>query len=438
MIEFFILDFNRVIIKMLKDGREVKNSYTRAWIIWSIAAIFYLYEMILRVSPSVMTNDLMAYYDVTSTMLGVLISCYYYSYTLLQVPCGLILDKLGPRNLIALSSLFCAMGSLLFSMTNEIYIAQIGRFFVGAGSACAFISCLQIATSLFPKKYFVLIAGITNMMGTLGGLFGGLPVAKSVNSIGWQNTTLYLSLFGIFLIILVFIFIPKKIEHIDEDSKNHISIVSILRKVIINKQVILSGLIAGFMYLPISAFSELWAVPFFMTKYNVNNEIASIASAVLFVGVAIGSIILAIVAKKIQSYMKTIRFSAIGVAILFIPLIYISYSIYISFSIVFIIGLLTGAQVINFTCAKNNSTLETSGTTIAFTNGIVMLIGSVFQPILGVFLDFFWNGSVSESGMRVYEISTYQKTMLILPICLIISYVLSLYVRETITTEKDD
>ncbi len=438
MIEFFILDFNRVIIKMLKDGREVKNSYTRAWIIWSIAAIFYLYEMILRVSPSVMTNDLMAYYDVTSTMLGVLISCYYYSYTLLQVPCGLILDKLGPRNLIALSSLFCAMGSLLFSMTNEIYIAQIGRFFVGAGSACAFISCLQIATSLFPKKYFVLIAGITNMMGTLGGLFGGLPVAKSVNSIGWQNTTLYLSLFGIFLIILVFIFIPKKIEHIDEDSKNHISIVSILRKVIINKQVILSGLIAGFMYLPISAFSELWAVPFFMTKYNVNNEIASIASAVLFVGVAIGSIILAIVAKKIQSYMKTIRFSAIGVAILFIPLIYVSYSIYISFSIVFIIGLLTGAQVINFTCAKNNSTLETSGTTIAFTNGIVMLIGSVFQPILGVFLDFFWNGSVSESGMRVYEISTYQKTMLILPICLIISYVLSLYVRETITTEKDD
>ena len=136
--------------------------------------------------------------------------------------------------------------------------------------------------------------------------------------------------------------------------------------------------------------------------------------------------------------MKTIRFSAIGVAILFIPLIYVSYSIYISFSIVFIIGLLTGAQVINFTCAKNNSTLETSGTTIAFTNGIVMLIGSVFQPILGVFLDFFWNGSVSESGMRVYEISTYQKTMLILPICLIISYVLSLYVRETITPEKDD
>ena len=409
--------------------------HSNSWIIWGIAALFYLYEMILRVSPSVMTEDLMSYYDVTSTMLGVLVSFYYYAYTLLQIPCGLILDKLGPRNLIALSAIFCAVGSFLFSISNQIYIAEIGRFFVGAGSACAFISCLQIASSLFSAKYFVILAGLTNMMGTLGGLFGGLPVAKAVNSFGWINTTFFLATLGVIIAFFAFILIPKRITNYKKSEYK--SITSSLKRILTNKQVILSGLIAGFMYLPISAFSELWAVPFFMAKYDVNNETASIASATLFTGVAIGSVLLAVISRRINSYMKTIRFSILGVAALFIPLIYVTYSIYLSFTIVFFIGILTGAQVINFTCAKNNESKEISGTTIAFTNGIVMLIGSVFQPVLGVLLDVFWNGGLSESGIRIYETSCYQKAILTLPICLIVSYILSVFVKETITTEND-
>ena len=49
----------------------------KSWFIFGIATVFYLYELALRVSPSVMTNDLMSTFNVTSTMLGVLVSFYY-------------------------------------------------------------------------------------------------------------------------------------------------------------------------------------------------------------------------------------------------------------------------------------------------------------------------------------------------------------------------
>lgn len=415
---------------------ESKVSY-KSWFTFGIATIFYLYELTLRVSPSVMTDDLMVTFNATSTMLGILVSFYYYAYTILQLPCGVIIDKMGPRNLLGISALFCVFGSLLFAGSDKIHIAQIGRFLVGAGSACAFISCLQIAANLFPKRYFVILAGITNMMGTLGGLFGGPPVARMVNKLGWQGATYWLAAIGVVILILVFIFVPKKLKEPENPKKMPESVVKNLSKLLRNSQVILPGIMAGFMYLPVDAFAELWAVPFFMSKYGIGNERASLASAIIFVGVAIGSVLFAVIARKINSYMKTVRLSAISTAVLFGILIFVECDIYTSFTIVFAIGLLTGAQPIGFTCAKNNAPAKISGMTFALTNCVVMLIGSVFQPFLGTILDYFWTGSLSVSGIRLYDITAYRNAILTIPVFLVFAYLISLFVKETIHTEVD-
>jgi fucose permease len=286
---------------------------------------------------------------------------------------------------------------------------------------------------VFPFKHFAIFAGITNMAGTFGAMCGGFPIAKSVNTLGWRETILILAAIGVVLLVAAFCIIPKRMKAFDGGSTH--SFKSIFMKVVKNRQIILSGLVGGFMYLPISVFSELWAIPFFMTKYNINNETASIGSSILFVGFAIGSIAMAIIAKKINGYVKTIRFSSICVALLFIPLIYVD-NIYLSFFTVFLIGIFTGAQVMIFTCAKNNESEKNSGTTVAFANFLVMLAGSIFQPVLGVLLDIFWTGKFSHDGTRLYEIVSYQKAIITLPICLVAAYILSIFIKETIHKEE--
>jgi MFS family permease len=380
-----------------------------------------------------MTNDLMCHYGITAGMLGIMISCFYYPYALLQLPCGLILDKIGPRNLIGFSVILSVVGSILFALTKHVYVAQLGRCFVGAGAACAFVSCLQIASVVFSSKYFAIFTGITNMMGTMGGLCAGFPLAMCVNAIGWQDTIFVLASIGAFIALLVFLIVPRTVT-MQKKTGDYSAFLSTFVKVIKNKQIILLGLVGGCMYLPISVFSELWAVPFFMTKYNVGSETASLASSVIFVGFALGSVPVAMVAKRLNGYVRTMRFSIIGVALLFIPLIYVN-NVLLSFVILFLIGVLTSGEILVFVCAKNNESPQNAGTAIAFSNGILMLIGSVFQPILGVLLDVFWTGEFSEQGMRIYEISCYQMAILTLPVCLAIAYVLSLFVKETISVE---
>ena len=417
----------------------IQNSNKKAWFVWGIAAFFYLYELVLRVSPSVMTDSLTQSFSVTATSLGILVSFYYYSYTILQLPCGIILDELGPKKLLGFSSLLCTLGSILFASTNMLQVAQIGRFLVGAGSACAFISCMQIAASMFPKRYFVLLGGATNMMGTLGGLLGGYPVAKAVNALGWQHTTFILAAIGFILCIVIFISFPSSVTENNSSNtrRNKSMIIKDTLQLIKNKQILISSIIASLMYLPICAFAELWEVPYFMQKFNIGNEQASISSAITFLGVAIGSIVMAMVANKINSFVKTIRYSAVFVCLLFVTLIYLPINFYAALFLVFIIGFLTGSQAICFTCAKNNSIDSLAGTTLALTNCIVMLIGSIFQPLLGLLLDTSWNGLLNADGSRLYDITCYNKAILVIPLGSLVSYIASLFLKETIDQNND-
>lgn len=404
----------------------------QSWVVWSMAALFYLYEMVLRVSASVMTTQLMDDFMVTSTALGVLVSFYYYAYVPLQIPCGMIVDKLGPRFILTASSLVCAAGSFLFANAESLYAAQIGRFLVGAGSACAFISCLKVTADWFSPAQFALVAGLSNMMGTFGGTLAGSPLAILIKNVGWREATTILAYIGLVVAALCWVFIrnhPTGYRPEKKASKGLGQSLIILSK---NKQIWLAGIIGGLMYLPISAFSELWAVPFLMATFNVTSEVAAGANIMVFIGMAFGSPMAASLTDRLQSYTSVMRGSSLITSILFFAIALSSYMpFYAVYVLLFLAGFAIGGQVLCFTSAKDNSDLEMSGTTIAFTNALVMMSGIIFQPLLGGLLDVFWSGQIAENGLRIYDQSAYQMAIIALPISLFFSWYLLRFVRET-------
>ncbi|NBT85961.1 MAG: MFS transporter [Alphaproteobacteria bacterium] len=419
---------------------NTKTSTFQSWLVWGIAGIFYLYEMVLRVSPSVMTHELIQDFQVNAMALGVLTSFYYYAYVILQIPCGLFVDKLGPRKIITFSAFLCVLGTFLFAESQSLAIAQIGRFLIGAGSACAFISCLKITGVWFKPAQFAVIAGLTNMMGTLGATFGGRPMAMMVNSMGWRQAVFTTALAGIPVILISWLGIKDKPANVNKKKQDKVSkslsIKASLKIIVQNKQIWLAGIVGGFMYLPISAFTELWAVPFLMTSYNVSNEIASTASIMLTIGMALGSPVAAWATDYFKSYVKVMRVSALLAGLLFIAIAFSEHlSLPMMFILLFLAGLAIGGQVLCFTCAKDHSTDEVSGTTIAFTNGLVMMSGVLFQPILGLLLDVVWDGQLSSNGFRVYSHACYQISILAVPACLILSWFLLRFLKDTYTQD---
>ena len=94
---------------------------------WFLAAFFFFYAWILRISPSVMVGDLMREFEVGGAVLGNLSAFYFYAYAILQMPAGVAHDRWGPRKVLAVSALVTGLGCLVFAEATNIEMAYLGR-----------------------------------------------------------------------------------------------------------------------------------------------------------------------------------------------------------------------------------------------------------------------------------------------------------------------
>ncbi len=422
----------------LKISQETpkKTRFKRiAWLIWGAAALFYFFETTLRVSPGVMTEELSEAFMVSPTMLGFLSSFYYFAYVPLQVPGGLIVDKWGPRLIITCSSLICVVGVVLFAMSPQLYIAELGRFLIGAGSACAYVGTLKLATRWFPLSQFTLVSGLTVMMGKLGGTFGGQPLACLVDSTGWREAMYLMGGLGILVTLLCWFTIRDEPHDLKRpaDIHDHLKIPMWegLKSVLRNYNIWIMGIVGGLMYIPITAFAELWATPYLMKTFDVAKSDAAATTTFIFIGMAVGAPLAAWLSRFFKTYAKLMRLSAFIAAGIFML---IAYAELFSFSamkyLIFFGGVSIGGQILCFAASKvYNTNPALDGTAIAFANSLVMLGGIIFQPLLGFIMDLVWSGAVSANGRPIYNAYEYHLAILSIPIGLFIGGILLSFLR---------
>lgn len=412
-------------------------------IIWSMAAFFYLYEYVLRVSFSVMTTPLIQDFGITSSALGFLASLYYYGYTPLQIPCGVIVDRFGARRTVTVSAALCTAGCIFFSLSQNLLMAQMGRMLMGAGSACAYIATAKIAADWFRPKRFALLTSITMGLGLVGATFGAQPFAVLVNLYGWRMSMMVMAVIGVGVIILSWMILrdrkhPVSSQHTLNTSQKT-SLLEGLKIITSNPQCWLIGVYGCFMLLPLSAFAELWGVPYLMQLYNVGNETASFATIMVFIGMALGCPLAAGLSDRLQSRCKVMRGSAILTASLFCIVVYgPTLPFTMTCMILFCTGLCAGGQILYFAAVKELNPPHISATTVGFTNTLVMTSALIFQPLLGLILDYVWDGARAMDGTPLYTLSAYKMALLPVPVCLIIAGFIIYYVRESYSVEQDE
>ena len=88
---------------------DCRITFLRSVLIFVLVALFLVFEMAVQVSPGVMTQQLMADLHLNANQLGVMSGCYFFSYTLMQIPAGLLYDRFNVRTVIILPLLTCSL-----------------------------------------------------------------------------------------------------------------------------------------------------------------------------------------------------------------------------------------------------------------------------------------------------------------------------------------
>lgn len=413
------------------DVQENISSSPQAWLILGCALTFYLYEYILRASPGVIANELMSDFSISAGSVGFLIAFYYFAYVPLQIPCGVITDKFGPRKVVTTSALLCIIGSIIFAESTSVYFAQIGRFLIGAGSACAYICSLKITSVWFDKSKFAFIAGISMMIGTFGGIFGGAPFAHLANAQGWRNAMIIAAVVGSIIAVLAWSIIrdkPKSKKSIPHEGK----LLDGLKIIAAKPQNWLIGLYSLMMFLPLCVFAELWGTPYLMQRFGITNETASYGGIMVLIGYAIGCS----VSSKLSDYWKSRRkVMSLSVTYTFIGFAAVLYwpnaSFHTVLGLMFFSGIAAGFSILYFTAVQESNPVKYSATSVGFTNALCMTSGFVFQPLLGKLIDYSWDGNFNEAGVPIYALKDYQFAFTAVLLAFFLGRILIIFIEET-------
>lgn len=406
-----------------------------AWLICTLAALFYCYEYLLRISPSVMSVDLMQVYHLTATQFGNLTAYYYYIYTPMQILVGILFDRFGTRILLTIACLICALGTYLFACSDSVAIAALGRLLVGLGSSFAFVGSLKLITIWLPERHFALGAGIMTALGSVGAITGDMILTTFVEHSGWRQASFNAAIIGIVLAVILALFIrdfPKKSLNPNAYRVPFKTILLSLWESLKTKQIWLTGIVGCLMYLPISTFGELWAIPYLEQARGFSAHDAAAAASMTFFGWMIGCPLSGFISDHFKNRLIPIFVGAVFCFIFLAIFLYVpDLSLNTLRALFLLLGMSGSVQALVFAIARESSRPVIGGTAIALMNMLVMIGGVVFQPVVGMLLDMHWMGAILANGVRAYTSDAFVFALSVLPIGVILSLITLFFMKET-------
>jgi len=404
------------------------------WVIWGLAALFYFYEFLLRVAPTVMVPELMSAFGVTATAIGTLSAFYFFTYGPLQVPVGVLTDRYGARRLLALAAFIAGLGALLFAIAADFWLAVFGRCLMGAGSAFAFVCMIYISSHWFKENKRGILIGLANGAGMIGAIMGEGPLRLVMHVYGWRLSMLGLGIFGLFLALLIYLLVrnnPPEITRLDDKSKKkQIPIRKKLSAITHNGQAWLVSIISLLAYVATPGFAGLWGIPFIHRIYDIPIETAGFAVSTIFAGWALGGPLFGRISDKIRSKKKILVVTGFISAALMALIIYSPpMPLALLTIILFLLGIFSGAQLLTFSYAIDVTPDFAKATAAAFTNFIAIMGSAIVQTLIGLLLDLQWVGGLEE-GIRIYPVNAYILSMTLFPACFLLSGILSLFLHK--------
>lgn len=395
------------------------------------ACLFFGYGFVLRVSPSVMVAELMREFDVGAAILGNLSAFYLYIYAGLQIPIGVLMDRVGPRRLMTVAAVAVGAGTLLFATSETLNSAYAGRFLIGLGCAFSWPGLLAVISQWFPMR-FAFLAGIGQITGMAGAVLGQAPLATAVGLHGWRGSMMTLAGVGVLMAAMIWMVVRDR-HHPDSRA---MSFTAALRQVMANRQTWLAAVFGMAMTGPILAFGGLWGVPYLSTTYALDRTAAAGLVSLLFIGSGVGALVLGGWSDRIGKRKPVMWTAGVVCMLTLFAVIYIpNLPRPILSVLIFGIGFGGSGLLFAFATGREHNTAGTSGTAIGIVNTAVVGSGALFQPLIGLLLDLQWSGEI-ENGVRLYTPDAFRGALTILPVTATLGLVALLFLKETFCRQQ--
>ncbi|MGE5677590.1 MAG: MFS transporter [Pseudomonadota bacterium] len=416
-----------------KDKR-VKSVERYRWVVWIVLAAVYVFVTFHRMAAGVVKTDLQETFKIGAAQFANIGSMYFYAYFIMQIPSGILADKLGPKKTVASFSLLAAIGSVIFGLAPTITIAYLGRFMVGIGVSVVFICLIKIQSRWFYAKNFALMVGFAGVAANLGAILAQTPLVIAAGTFGWRNTFIYMGLAMIIFAVLVVLLVKDDptdmgLPGMDELEgrpvvASTIKVGEALSSVMSNKRTWIIALAYIGLYTGYVVLLGTFGVSYIITAYGMQKIQAANMIIAAVVGSMASGLVVGYISDKIKKRKIVVVSLSLATLLCWIIFIYVKLSAALLMPFLFVMGFVMSCFTMCWTVSNEVNDRRYSG----IATGVVNCIGFAGAAIVPVLM-----GRILDTYKSTPALG-YQKAFFVLIVLVAVSTAASFFTHETNAT----
>ncbi|MFB7461123.1 nitrate/nitrite transporter [Streptomyces sp. NPDC056188] len=366
----------------------------RAVAVWSIGVAVYFVAVIFRTSLGVAGLDAADRFHVGASALSTFSILQLLVYAGMQIPVGLLVDRLGTKKVLAIGAVLFTAGQLGFAFSPSYGTALASRALLGCGDAMTFISVLRLGTRWFPVRRGPLVAQMAGLVGMAGNLVSTLVLARLLHGVGWTAAFAGSALAGAVVLVLLVLFLKDHPEGHEPEPMPHQGAVYVRRQIAAawREPGTRLGLWVHFTtQFPAMVFLLLWGLPFLveaqgLSRADAGELLTLVVVSNMAVGLVYGQIVARHHAARLPLALGTVAATATMWAVT------LAYPggrapVWLLVVLCLVLGACGPASMIGFDFARPANPAERQGTASGITNmgGFVASMTTLFA--VGVLLD---------------------------------------------------
>jgi MFS family permease len=359
----------------------------RAYLAWATVATAYAIAFLQRVSPQSISLNFMADFGTDAAGVAMLASSYFWGYTLMQIPAGLLVDRYGVKRVVLFSMAASSLGSAAFAVAPNLLDVFAARLIVACGDALVFTALLKLVAQSFTDERFGVMSGISQVSGYVGGVMATTPLAAAVTGFGWRACFVFIACVGV--ANLAFASLALKPDPVARSTKTLSGILAASGKAL--SQIANWGCAMSFAshFAVVTTLSGVWGIPMVAHFFNLSPSAASTPLLAFMVGNAIGSIGLGHAADRAAAALDTalVRICLLRMLLIAMLLPPIAHALgFLYVTVVFAaLGLVAGGTVpLVLKCTKRLYTADLIGIGASVNTTAAGIFAGASQPIIGL------------------------------------------------------
>lgn len=357
-----------------------------------LAFLIYMLTNFHRPAVTVMGDQLIRDFGLTSVSFGFIGMVFMWTYALMQFPVGTLNDTWGPRKVLLICLAITSAGALLFGVSQSYLILVISRILVAVGISGFSASGAKLLAEWFDRKQFGKLWGSFMGWGVMGSVLATRPLVMLMDSVGWRVSFEIIGLISVVMLVLAYFVVdsPKELKAEAQNIKSASTEPKTSGwdnfKVAVTRPE--TWLVVLF-FIGVNSSGQvlcaLWGGVFLQTVYGFSENLAANILMVSAICMIFGSLFSGFVKPQTAMISGSIVFTIVWLIITFgmeslsLPIVYVIFAL---------IGFVQfWAVVAGFVFLRNVTPASIYGTVYGVANGAAWILGAgAFQQIWGFIL----------------------------------------------------